>query len=171
MSYLVAAALFAVFAGVGLAPAISKRFGKKPAMIGVFFASLFTSVTPIAMRLLGLLPSNGTQALFAIVFGFQFIAATLRLSGFIIVISMMADVVEDVAVETGNAWKACCLPPTASYRNASRVWVPSLSDSSSPGSAFRNTRYLAKWTRRCALPRHGLPSDSRDLNHRWPHAR
>lgn len=102
MSYLAVAALFAAFAGVGLAPAISKRFGKKPAMIGVFFASLFASTAPIAMRLLGLLPPNGTGALFAIVMVFIFIAATLGLSGFIIVTSMMADVVEDAAVSTGQ---------------------------------------------------------------------
>ena len=102
MSYLAAVGLVAAFAGVGLAPAISKRFGKKRAMIGVFFASLFASVAPIAMRLLGLLPPNGTGALFAIVFVFQFISATLGLSGFIIVSSMMADVVEDAALATGQ---------------------------------------------------------------------
>ena len=102
MSYLAIAALLAAFAGVGLAPAISKRFGKKWTMIGVFFASLFASVAPIAMRLLGILPPNGTEALVAIVIVFQFIAATLGLSGFIIVSSMMSDVVEDAAVSTGQ---------------------------------------------------------------------
>jgi GPH family glycoside/pentoside/hexuronide:cation symporter len=102
MSYLAAAALFAAFAGVGLAPAISKRWGKKLSMIFVFFASLFASVAPIAMRLIGTLPANGTGALFAIVFVFYFISATLGLSGFIIVSSMMADVVEDAAVSTGQ---------------------------------------------------------------------
>ena len=54
------------------------------------------------MRLLGLLPPNGTGALFAIVLIFYFIAAVLGLSGFIIVTSMTADVVEDTAVETGQ---------------------------------------------------------------------
>jgi Na+/melibiose symporter-like transporter len=102
MSYLAASALVAAFAGVGIAPAISKRFGKKPAMLGVFFASLFASTVPIVMRLLGLIPPNGTGALFAIVFVFYFIAAVLGLSGFIIVSSMMADVVEDAAVTTGQ---------------------------------------------------------------------
>jgi glycoside/pentoside/hexuronide:cation symporter, GPH family len=102
MSYLAIAALLAAFAGVGLAPAISKRFGKKWTMIGVFFASLFASVAPIAMRLLGILPPNGTEALVVIVIVFQFIAATLGLSGFIIVSSMMSDVVEDAAVSTGQ---------------------------------------------------------------------
>ena len=71
-------------------------------MIGVFFASLFASTVPITMRLLGLLPPNGTGALFAIVLIFYFIAAVLGLSGFIIVTSMMADVVEDAAVATGQ---------------------------------------------------------------------
>ena len=102
MSYLALAALVAAFAGVGLAPAISKRFGKKPAMIGVFFASLFASITPILLRLIGLLPPNGTRAVFVTVLAFTFIAATLGLTGFIIVSSMMADVVEDAAVSTGQ---------------------------------------------------------------------
>ena len=102
MSYLAVAALLAAFAGVILAPAFSRWFGKKPAMIGVFFASLFASITPITLRLLGLLPANGTTALFVIVFVFTFVAATLGLSGFIIVSSMMADVVEDSAVSTGQ---------------------------------------------------------------------
>jgi GPH family glycoside/pentoside/hexuronide:cation symporter len=102
MSYLAASALLAAFAGVGLAPAISRRFGKKHSMIGVFFASLFASVAPIGLRLIGMLPPNGTEALFAIVFMFQFFAATLGLTGFIIVSSMMADVVEDAAVSTGQ---------------------------------------------------------------------
>jgi glycoside/pentoside/hexuronide:cation symporter, GPH family len=102
MSYLAIAALFAAFAGVVLAPIISRWFGKKLAMIGVFFASLFASITPITMRLLELLPPNGTRALFMIVLIFTFIAATLGLTGFIIVSSMMADVVEDAAVSTGQ---------------------------------------------------------------------
>ncbi len=102
MSYLAIATLFAAFGGVVLAPAISRWFGKKAAMIGVFFASLFASITPITLRLLGLMPPNGTSALFTIVLVFIFIAATLGLSGFIIATSMMADVVEDAAVSTGQ---------------------------------------------------------------------
>ncbi|HEY2485411.1 MAG TPA: MFS transporter [Candidatus Binataceae bacterium] len=102
MSYLALATLVAAFAGVGLAPAISKRFGKKPAMIAVFFTSLFASSTPILLRLIGVLPPNGTRAVFMTVLGFTFVAATLGLSGFIIASSMMADVVEDAAVSTGQ---------------------------------------------------------------------
>jgi Na+/melibiose symporter-like transporter len=76
--------------------------GKKPSMIGVFFASLFTSIAPITLRLIGLMPANGTTALVVIVLLFSFLAATLGLTGFIIATSMMADVVEDAAVSTGQ---------------------------------------------------------------------
>ncbi len=102
MSYLAVASLFAAFAGVGLTPAIASRFGKKPAMIGVFFASLFVGITPITLRLLGLAPDNGTHALLAMVIGFSFASSTLSITGFIIASSMMADVVEDAAVSTGQ---------------------------------------------------------------------
>jgi glycoside/pentoside/hexuronide:cation symporter, GPH family len=102
MSYLAGSAMIAAFVGVGLAPALARWFGKKPAMIGVFFTSLFASVLPIGMRLLGMLPPNGTKELFAIVLIFYFISAALGLTGFIIVTSMMADVVEDAAVTTGR---------------------------------------------------------------------
>ena len=71
-------------------------------MIGVFFASLFVGITPITMRLLGLAPANGTKTLLAMVIMFTLIAATLGISGFIIATSMMADVVEDAAVVTGQ---------------------------------------------------------------------
>jgi glycoside/pentoside/hexuronide:cation symporter, GPH family len=102
MSYLAIVGLFAAFAGVALAPAISSRFGKKRAMIVVFFASLLSGITPITMRLLGIAPANHTGALLALVIGFSFVSSTLSLSGFIIASSMMADVVEDVAVATGQ---------------------------------------------------------------------
>jgi GPH family glycoside/pentoside/hexuronide:cation symporter len=102
LSYLAILGLLAAFAGVALAPAIASRFGKKFAMIGVFFAGLFASITPITLRLLGLAPPNGTHALFGLVAVFTFFAATLGLTGFIIVSSMMADVVEDAAISTGQ---------------------------------------------------------------------
>jgi len=102
MSYFAVGGMVAAFVGVGLAPAISKRFGKKPAMIGVFFASLFTGVTPISMRLLGILPPNGAPGIFPMILFSSFISATLGITGFIIVSSMMADVVEDAAVTTGQ---------------------------------------------------------------------
>ncbi len=95
-------ALLAAFVGVALAPAISKRFGKKRAMIALFFVSLFCGVVPIPLRLIGVMPPNHSSALLAILLGFYMISASLGIMGFIIVTSMMADVVEDIAVKTGQ---------------------------------------------------------------------
>ena len=102
MSYMAAASLLAAFTGVLLARMISARFGKKPAMIAVFFASLLSGIVPITMRLAGLGPANGTRALLAMVISFGFISTTLATGGLIIASSMMADVVEDAAVSTGQ---------------------------------------------------------------------
>ncbi|MGO9450644.1 MAG: MFS transporter [Candidatus Binataceae bacterium] len=103
ISYFVALALPAAFAGVALAPALSSRFGKKQTMIAVFFGSLLSgNAATITMRLLGLLPPNGTGSLLAILIGFRFVSTTLMLMGNIIASSMMADVVEDAAVATGQ---------------------------------------------------------------------
>ncbi len=102
LSYFAGIALFSAFLGVILAPAISKRFGKKPSMIGLFVCSTITGSGPIVLRLLGLMPANHTSALLGILLLNYLLTATFGLTGFIIVTSMMADVVEDAAVVTGQ---------------------------------------------------------------------
>lgn len=103
LSYFAGLGIPAAFAGVALATPVSKRFGKKPAMIGVFFGSLFSGVAAcVGLRLVGLLPANGTKALITILVCFRFVSMTLGIIGLIIASSMMADVVEDAAVSTGQ---------------------------------------------------------------------
>jgi glycoside/pentoside/hexuronide:cation symporter, GPH family len=102
MSYFPMVSTLAAFVGVVLAPGISKRFGKKPSMIGLFVCSTFTGSGPIALRLLGMMPANHTSTLLTILLASYFLTAALGLTGFIIISSMMADVVEDVAVVTGH---------------------------------------------------------------------
>jgi GPH family glycoside/pentoside/hexuronide:cation symporter len=102
LSYMAGIALFAAFLGVILAPTISKRFGKKRSMICLFVASTLSSTGPIALRLIGWMPANHTESLLAILLIGYLMTATFALTGFIIVSSMMADVVEDAAVVTGQ---------------------------------------------------------------------
>jgi glycoside/pentoside/hexuronide:cation symporter, GPH family len=71
-------------------------------MIGLFVCSTFTASGPIALRLLGMLPANHTSTLLTILLVSHFLTAALGLTGFIIISSMMADVVEDVAMFTGH---------------------------------------------------------------------
>jgi Na+/melibiose symporter-like transporter len=57
---------------------------------------------PIALRLLGLFPENGTDALFYSLAVFNVCEVTLIISAAILVSSMVADVVEDSEIRTGR---------------------------------------------------------------------
>ncbi|HEY1750177.1 MAG TPA: MFS transporter [Caulobacteraceae bacterium] len=87
--------------GVIAAPYLSRALDKKRTMITVFVLSIFTGVIPVSLRLLGLLPKNGSPVIPLILAGDLFVAGTLGLIGFVIIGSMVADVVEDAAVKTG----------------------------------------------------------------------
>jgi Na+/melibiose symporter-like transporter len=91
----------AAILGVVAAPFLSRALDKKRTMITVFTLSVFTGVIPVTLRLLGVLPPNGSWAIPAILTIDALVAGTLGLIGFVIVGSMVADVVEDSAVKTG----------------------------------------------------------------------
>ncbi len=86
---------------VFLAPPLARRFGKKPAMIGLFVISVFVFSAPIGLRLIGLMPANGSPWIMPILAVDGIATAIVAVVGFVLVGSMMADVVEDAAVKTG----------------------------------------------------------------------
>jgi GPH family glycoside/pentoside/hexuronide:cation symporter len=88
--------------GVALATPVSKRLGKKKAMLSLFTISAVASSLPIPLRLIGLMPPNHSHTLLAVLFADGLVRDTLGIMGFIIVASMMADVVEDLAVQSGQ---------------------------------------------------------------------
>jgi glycoside/pentoside/hexuronide:cation symporter, GPH family len=87
--------------GVIAAPLLSRALDKKRTMITVFTLSIFAGVVPVSLRLLGLLPPNGSWVIPMVLTADVFVAAALGITGFVIVGSMIADVVEDAAVKTG----------------------------------------------------------------------
>jgi Na+/melibiose symporter-like transporter len=89
--------VIAVFA----APPLSRRLGKKRTMIGLFTGSTVAALTPMVLKLVGLMPPNGSPRTFAILLVSAVLVGTLAIMGFIIIASMVADVVEDNAVKTG----------------------------------------------------------------------
>jgi GPH family glycoside/pentoside/hexuronide:cation symporter len=95
MGYL--GSIIAVF----IAPALARRFGKKTAMIGLFSASVLTAGGPIFLRAIGLMVPNNSPWLLPILVVDAMVGATFAVVGYILVGSMMSDVVEDVAVKTG----------------------------------------------------------------------
>ena len=87
--------------GVIAAPLLSRALDKKRTMMTVFTLSIFAGVIPVSLRLLGLLPPNGSPVIPIVLAADLFVAAALGISGFVIIGSMVADVVEDSAVKTG----------------------------------------------------------------------
>jgi GPH family glycoside/pentoside/hexuronide:cation symporter len=102
MSVLVLPLFLAALSAVGIAPALSVRLGKKRAAIGVSAAALVTAPAPMALRLLGLFPANGTPLLLPAVLLFNAVSTTLFITSGILTASMVADLAEDSEVATGR---------------------------------------------------------------------
>lgn len=101
VSYIALAAVTASIAGIAVAGPASKAMGKKGAMLTLFVVATLTGAMPIALRLFGLLPGNDSPIIFPLLVIDVFISTTLAIAGFILITSMIADVVEDAAVKTG----------------------------------------------------------------------
>jgi GPH family glycoside/pentoside/hexuronide:cation symporter len=102
LANLVVASLIGIVSGVLLAPPLARRFGKRPAAVGVIIAGIIGNGGPVLGRLFGLMPPNHSNALFVILFAdgaFTFCVATATT---ILMTSMLNDVVEDVEVKTGR---------------------------------------------------------------------
>jgi len=84
-----------------VAPILSRALGKKMTMIVLFSVSTVVSLIPMSLKLLGLMPPNGSPWIFPIlVIDYMFVLA-LSISGYVIISSMVADVAEDNAAKTG----------------------------------------------------------------------
>lgn len=81
---------------------LSARFGKKPAAMLMFSLSLVSSILPLALRLAGLFPANGDPLLLWLLMGqFAFNMMT-TIAGGILAVSMVADVTDQIQLETGR---------------------------------------------------------------------
>jgi Na+/melibiose symporter-like transporter len=89
--------LLAVF----IAPPLSRRLGKKHTMICLFLVSVAMGAGPLFLRLIGLMPPNGSPWITPILALDAAVTSTLGVAGYILAGSMTADVVEDAALRTG----------------------------------------------------------------------
>lgn len=85
-----------------VAPLLSIRMGKKQAALVVAGIAFVGAPLPIALRLMGLFPANGTDTLFYMMLVFNAIEVTLIIIASILISSMVADVVEDSELSTGR---------------------------------------------------------------------
>lgn len=90
-----------ILAGL-IAPRVSRLWGKKHATMGLFFASVAIGQIPMLLKLLGILNLNGSPWLLVVLATFSLLSGICSIGGFIIVSSMIADIVEEVQVKTGR---------------------------------------------------------------------
>jgi Na+/melibiose symporter-like transporter len=93
-----AAAIFAF----SVAPRIAQRFDKKPAAMILIPLGLAVQIAPVALRLAGFMPANGSPVLYPAIFVTSSIGVGLGIVGSILFTSMIADVVEDSELKTGR---------------------------------------------------------------------
>ncbi|MGB3803115.1 MULTISPECIES: MFS transporter [Sphingopyxis] len=81
---------------------LSARFGKKPAAMLMFGLSLISSVVPLILRLVGLFPANGDPLLLWLLMGQFAFSMMTTVAGGILAVSMVADVTDQIRLETGR---------------------------------------------------------------------
>jgi len=94
--------LVATFFAAFLANVLSRRMGKKPACILLFFISLAILEAPIVARLLGFFPANEDALFMPVMMVQRFFYGLTAACGYICVNSMIADITEDVQAKTGR---------------------------------------------------------------------
>ncbi|MBU6165288.1 MAG: MFS transporter [Alphaproteobacteria bacterium] len=88
--------------GGGLAPTVTRRLGKQRGAMVIGILAGLALPLPIIARLLGLLPANGDPAIFWIVFIVTMVDVGLIICFQALTASMLADLVEQAEVRTGQ---------------------------------------------------------------------
>jgi Na+/melibiose symporter-like transporter len=102
LSILALATFVSVFFAFLIAPAISRRLGKKLASVLMFMFGLGISLMPLGLRFLAAFPANGSPALVGALWIFAAVSGVFTIGASIMIISMLADVVEQSEVATGR---------------------------------------------------------------------
>lgn len=94
--------LIAAVIAFAVAPRIAERFEKKPAALILIPVTMLIAVSPMVLRLFGLMPANGTTALYVWIFLTNVATVACGTTGVTLFTSMIADVVEDAELKTGR---------------------------------------------------------------------
>ena len=94
--------LISPIAGAMSSQYFAKRFGKKRVLMSAYFLAIFFGLLPISLRMLGLLPPNGSPLVVVLLAVDSTLAVALAVIAIIVGTSMMADIVEQVQAKTGQ---------------------------------------------------------------------
>jgi len=102
ISLLTGGVFLSAFMALSVAPRLSKRFGKRATSIALTILATAVGLTPLFLRLGGLMPPNGSQQLFNIIFCTSIVSVTFTIVATTMGSSMVADVVEAAELKTGR---------------------------------------------------------------------
>jgi Na+/melibiose symporter-like transporter len=102
ISLLVVASFLSNVLAIVIAPRAAKRLGKKTTAIAGAVVWLVAGPTPIALRMLGWFPDNGSPWLLPMLIFFLTVQLSIGVVSAMLVGSMMADVVESAEIKTGR---------------------------------------------------------------------
>ena len=95
--------------GLVVSPLLANKFGKRNGAIILFATSLTVENGVIALRLLGLLPDNGSPIVLGAVLLFHFVSVATSVISFTTLNSMVWDTVEEVEIKTGRRMEGTLL--------------------------------------------------------------
>lgn len=104
LAFIVAGTMLGSLLALVFAPLLSRWYGKKRACATLMGLALATALTPISLRLLGIIPQswNGTSELTAILLLDRTLYGAFGTAAAILTASMIADVVEESQLATGR---------------------------------------------------------------------
>lgn len=101
-SMLTLSVFLSAFSALFIAPIVSKTLGKKKGMIIIGFIAFTLTPLPVFLRLIGLMPANGTDLLFYIIIVTSIIDTAFLIVSQTLLASMIADIVEESEIRTGR---------------------------------------------------------------------
>ncbi|MFN7178796.1 MFS transporter [Hyphomonas sp.] len=102
ISAITAAVYISAILALIIAPIAGKTLGKKRGAIIIGVLAFTIAPMPVFLRLLGLLPPNGSEALFNIIITITIFDLALIIVTQMLMASMVADIVEDSELQTGR---------------------------------------------------------------------
>jgi Na+/melibiose symporter-like transporter len=102
IGYLNFSTFLAVLIAFVISPTLSRILGKKRSAIMMFAIGIIVNSMPLILGLLGVLEPKPSIGLIALIFAFSSIGAAFAIGSSIMVVSMIADVVEDSETTTGK---------------------------------------------------------------------
>ena len=109
----------AVIIGASASPVLMKKFDRKPVLIGGLLGVLIFGQLPIVLRLLGLMPVNGSELLLPLLMVSALVSTTCAAAGAVAMMSMLGDIADENELLVGRRQEGLIYSARAFFAKAS----------------------------------------------------